>query len=168
MNQRDSTISAPELTVGSTLRHPALLWSSFFGVGFLPKAPGTWGSIAAVLVWWFGLVHLSILVACTLVIVYALISIWAADKVGKDFQVKDAGAIVADEVAGMWLALLFVPATWWLVLIAFFLFRCLDIVKPWPIGWLDRELPGGWGVMADDLVAGLLTGIVVLVISFAV
>ena len=89
---------------------------------------------------------------------YIGLSWWTAQRICTRHGLKDASQIVADEVAGMWLALLFLPAVWWLVLLAFGLFRLLDIAKPGPIGWMDRQLPGGLGVMADDLLAGVFTG----------
>ena len=83
---------------------------------------------------------------------------WASAVVCTRFEVDDAPQIVADEVVGMWLALAFCPRLWWLVLLAFLLFRLLDVVKPGPIGWLDREVHGGLGVMLDDVLAGLFAG----------
>ena len=92
------------------------------------------------------------------------ISGWVCSTlVTRTFGVDDASEIVADEVAGMWLALAFLPTLWWLVLLAFALFRLLDILKPGPIGWLDREVKGGLGVMLDDLLAGAVVGIVLYV-----
>ena len=139
-----------------------------FGIGFLPKAPGTGGSLAAAAIWWWGLRYLDSVTVLLIVVGYALISWWAATRVEAAFGRKDASVIVSDEVAGMWLALLFVPLVWWWVVAALLLFRILDIAKPWPIGWFDRNVSGGLGVMADDIAAGLITGIALLVISFAV
>ena len=73
------------------------------------------------------------------------------------YQVKDAPQIVSDEFAGMWLALLGAPQTWFAVVLGFAAFRLFDVWKPWPVGWLDRNVAGAWGVMLDDLAAGLLS-----------
>ena len=85
---------------------------------------------------------------------------WCSYLIARRYGVDDAGQIVADEVVGMWLALALLPAIWWLAALAFMLFRWLDIAKPGPIGWLDREVKGGLGVMLDDVAAGAVAGIV--------
>lgn len=92
-----------------------------------------------------------------MILIYLAVSVWACELVSRHFGVKDAGEMVADEIVGMWLALFALPALWWVVLLGFVLFRILDIRKPWIIGWLDREVPGGLGVMIDDVVSGIVT-----------
>ena len=130
----------------------ARLVASGGGVGFLPRAPGTWGSLAA------ALVGAAILAAggrwalAAGVAVATAAGLWAIPRAGGD---ADPGWVVIDEVAGMWIAML--PLSWPSplgVLVAFALFRLLDITKPGPIGRLDR-VPGRAGVMGDDLAAGL-------------
>jgi len=96
------------------------------------------------------------------------VAIWSAEEAGRRWGVADHPAIVIDEVVGLWLAVL-IPLTLiplpieqhrgWLLLGAFALFRVFDIAKPWPISWLERSLPGGWGVVADDLMAGAMAGL---------
>ena len=81
---------------------------------------------------------------------------WLTGRVQARYQVKDPGAIVIDEFAGQWIALLFAPMTLWGGLAAFGLFRLFDIWKPWPVGALERGVPGAFGVMVDDLAAGLM------------
>ncbi len=160
MNNADTTTSALEL---SDLRHPDVLFASAFGVGYLKPAPGTWGSLAAVVFWWFFLSPLSLAIQASICVAYFVVGWWCSSRICRRHGVKDAPQIVADEVVGMWLALALLPATWWLVLIAFLLFRLLDITKPGPVGWLDREVEGGLGVMADDVLAGILTAFVLYV-----
>ena len=157
LNGEDATTSALE---AADLRHPDVLFASALGVGYLRPAPGTWGSAAAVLVWWFWLSAYSPFVQLAICAAYFAIGWWCSSRICRRHGVADAPQIVADEVAGMWLALAFLPTIWWLALIAFALFRALDILKPGPIGWLDRELKGGLGVMADDVLAGIAAGIV--------
>lgn len=137
------------------LAHPGVLLATWFGAGYLPKAPGTWGSIGALPFAWLivdrgGVVALSI----TIIIVF-IVGIWAS----KDFMARtgahDPGAIVIDEVAGQWIVLLAVPLDPVAYFIAFVLFRLFDIFKPWPISWADRRIEGAWGVMLDDVLAGL-------------
>ena len=130
-----------------SLRHFDVLWASLFGVGFLKPAPGTWGTLAAALVWWFLLSHLAVWVQVSAAVLYFLLSWWLSHRICVRYNVKDAPQIVADEVVGMWLALIWVPKFWWWVLIAVALFRLLDILKPSLIGVLDREVDGGLGVM---------------------
>jgi phosphatidylglycerophosphatase A len=139
--------------------HPAFLLATWFGSGLLPKAPGTWGSAAALpfawIIAWYG--GPWALLASSL-IAFA-IGVWAADVYSRHAGVKDAGPIVIDEVAGQWLTLApFAPdlLTW---LAGFFLFRVADIVKPWPASWADRKLEGGMGVMLDDMFAGAYAGL---------
>ena len=95
------------------------------------------------------------------------VAIWSAEEAGRRWGVADHPAIVIDEVVGLWLAVL-IPLTLiplpiehrgWLLLGAFVLFRVFDIAKPWPVSWLERSLPGGWGVVADDLMAGVMAGL---------
>lgn len=140
------------------LRDPVLLLAFGFGSGLAPKAPGTAGTALALLLW-LPLLSLSfeIRLAVTLgiIIVGPLICGVAARRLG----VHDHGGIVWDEFAGLFLTLLFLPAAvgpeWpWLVA-GFLFFRFFDIVKLWPIRWLDRQVDGGTGIMLDDLVAGL-------------
>ena len=137
---------------------PALLWASFFGVGYLKPAPGTWGSVAALVVWWFAIAPLNLEWQLGIIVVYFLSGWWASSVITRRYHIDDASQIVADEVVGMWLALLLLPHIWWVALLALLLFRALDIAKPGLIGWLDRELKGGLGVMADDVIAGLAAG----------
>ncbi len=139
--------------------HPAFLIATWFGSGLLPKIPGTWGSAAALpfaaLIVWLG--GQWALLAASL-IAFA-VGIWAADVYGRHAGVKDPGAIVIDEVAGQWLTLVLLPMNPLAYLIGFFYFRLFDILKPWPANWADRDVPGGLGVMLDDMIAGVYAAI---------
>ena len=139
------------------LRSPAVAWSTGLGLGFLPKAPGTWGSIGALGVWWFGLSGLSAAVQLMVMVLYFCVSLWACQRVCDQYGLGDAGEIVADECLGLWLSLWALPQVWWLALLGFALFRVFDIKKPWVIGRLDRNLKGGLGILADDMAAGAIT-----------
>ncbi len=145
--------------------NPALIWASGLGLGYLPKAPGTWGSLGALAVWWWLLADLSVLLQLAIAAVYFFSGWWCSSHITARYEVEDAGEIVADEIVGMWLALALLPKVWWLALLAFVLFRLLDIAKPGPIGWLDREVKGGLGVMLDDVVVGAVVASV-LYVSF--
>jgi len=125
-----------------------------FGVGRVPRAPGTAGTAAAVPVCialdWFGP---AVYIGATVLIV--IIGTWAADRTAHSMGTHDHPSIVIDEVAGFLVAMAFVPVTALGLAAGFAAFRLLDIVKPWPIRWFDRVVPGGIGIMLDDLLAGL-------------
>lgn len=136
-----------------------------FGVGLLPGAPGTWGSLAALPVAWiirdrWGLTGLA--VAAGLAFVFGW---WAAGRAARAGGVADAGEIVVDEIAGQWLALLAAPQSLLAYALAFLLFRVFDIVKPWPVNWIDRRLKGGFGVMLDDAAAAGYAAAALLVLT---
>ena len=132
------------------------------GLGSLPAAPGTWGSLGA-LPLWFLLSWLSSGWYLLLVILVSGVAIWVADEAGKLFKVVDSPVIVIDEIAGLMLALVGVHLSFTNVLAAFLLFRFFDIVKPFPADWCEANLPGGYGVVIDDLVAGIMTWVVMQV-----
>ncbi len=151
------------------------LWAwavgTFFGAGLLKPGPGTYGSIAALLLW-YGAAHLlhpsaRALMAGTAVaaLVATLTGIPAATIVARESGREDPGHVVIDEVAGQWIALISLPATPWFAVMALVLFRLFDIWKPWPVRRLER-LPGGWGIMLDDVAAGVLAlGVAYLVVG---
>jgi len=132
-----------------------VLLGTWFGAGLLPVMPGTWGSLVALPCAWvirslWGVVGLAI----AAVIVFA-VGCWAAGTIAKASDVKDPGAIVIDEVAAQWLVLLPAPLDPLSYVAAFLLFRVFDIWKPWPVGWADRQVHGGLGVMLDDVLAAV-------------
>lgn len=137
-------------------RDPEVVIVCGLGSGFLPKAPGTFGSLAAVLIWWLFLGHLPLAIQLAAIVLITVLGTWLTGRVQARYQVNDPGAIVIDEFAGQWIALLAVPLTPWGMLAAFGLFRLFDIWKPWPVGALERGVRGPFGVMADDLAAGLM------------
>lgn len=144
--------------------------ATFFGAGYLRPGPGTYGSVAAAVLWLGGgwLVHhntvtLGWLTTAAVLLVTAL-GIPAATRVAREAGREDPGFVVVDEVAGQWISLLFLPPLWTNALLALLLFRFFDILKPWPIRRFEA-LPEGTGIMADDLVAGgfsLLCGQLIL------
>ncbi len=154
---------APALLSPRHWRDPGVLLASGFGSGFLKPAPGTWGSLAAVVLWWGLLSDLPWPLQATAVAVTFAGGVALADYLARRYGVHDDPAIVIDEFAGQWLALLAVPPDLLAMACAFGLFRLLDITKPGPVGWADRR-PGGLGVMLDDLLAG---GLVAAVLHLA-
>lgn len=137
------------------LSHPAHFLSLGFGSGLAPKAPGTFGSLAAIPFYLLLSLWLSPMQIALLALPLFLLGIWACDKTGKALGVSDHGAIVWDEIVAM-LPLLAMAGTAPLALAAAFaLFRLFDISKPWPISWFDARVKGGFGVMLDDALAAL-------------
>mgnify|MGYP000144459186 CR=1 FL=1 len=156
---RDQDLGEPELTQAllppGFLRNPVHLLAFGFGSGAAARAPGTWGSLAAIPLW-YGIAWLPGVVYWVVVALAFLIGIWLCGKTARDLKVHDHGGIVWDEFVGMWIALGLFPDQIYGVLMAFALFRLFDVAKPWPIGWLDERLPGGLGIMVDDVVAGFM------------
>lgn len=148
MNSVDRSLAA------RTFTRPDYFFAMGFGSGLSPLAPGTAGSLAAMMLFipmssapdWFHLLFIAAAVG---------LGVFVCGRVAADLDVKDPSAIVWDEFVGMWISLLFVPLAWHWWALAFALFRFFDILKPWPVSWADRKLRGGLGVMCDDLVAGL-------------
>ena len=141
---------------------PANVIATWFGVGLLPKAPGTWGSISALPFAWLIASYggqLSLAAAAGVVFVIGCL---AAQSFGGANGNADAPEIVVDEVAGQWLTLAVVPPELFLYLAGFVLFRIADIVKPWPASLVDRKMKSGFGVMLDDVVAAAYASIFLL------
>ncbi|MBO6520800.1 MAG: phosphatidylglycerophosphatase A [Rhodospirillales bacterium] len=134
-----------------------ILIATWFGTGYSPKAPGTVGSVFALPVGWLIAVEGGIVWLGLGVVIVSVIGVWAANAYMSQAGEHDPGPVVIDEVAGQWLAMLPLAAglTWQAVLIAFVLFRLFDIWKPWPISWADKSISGGFGVMFDDILAGI-------------
>lgn len=157
-----------------------------FGVGYIRLAPGTWGSLVGIgiyllirsvgqAIWQLGLINgwrseqMSAWHAPTFIFIVLLITIvgiWAGGRAAKLMNDKDPQSVVVDEIVGQLIALAFIPfnVAWWMILAGFFLFRLFDIAKPYPIYRL-QVLPGGLGVCADDILAGLYAAAVLAVIA---
>ena len=145
------------------LRSGSVLLATGFGSGLLRPAPGTWGSLAALLIWFYALAPLSPIKQLMVIIVVFLLGVWACNRIEQRYGLHDPGAIVIDEFVGLWVALLGFGPHWVWALAGFGLFRLFDITKPAIVGWADRSLKGGFGVMADDVLAGCLAAIVLQV-----
>lgn len=126
------------------------------GSGLSPRAPGTVGTLVGMLLW-IPFVNLPTVLGLVFVITMFMIGIRICDVVSHALGVHDHGGIVWDEIVGIWLVLAFIPFDWRWWLAAFVLFRIFDIAKPWPIGWLDRRITGGLGIMMDDVIAAFYT-----------
>jgi phosphatidylglycerophosphatase A len=147
--------------------------ATVFGIGYAPVAPGTVASLVALPIAWiitrfagrFALLLAGILVGA--------IGAWACELYVLAKKDKDPSECVIDEVAGQWIACAFVSVAYGIYsihsilgyLLAFILFRVFDITKPWPISWIDRSVPGGLGVMLDDILAALMAGILIVALA---
>lgn len=140
----------------SKLDHIASAIATLGPFGHLPKIPGTWGSLAAVVAapWLF--LPLSLPMRAMVLLIILIVGIWASSRSERVFQCKDPGCVVVDELLGQWLTLFpFAALSPWQLAIGFALFRIMDILKPWPIRLVDCRVPGGLGVMIDDCLAAI-------------
>lgn len=126
------------------------------GSGRVRYAPGTFGTLAGILVFYVAIYPLDIYLQIALIVVSSIFGIWLTASASRFLQKEDPASIVWDEWVGVWICLLLLPPTWAWYLTAFIIFRILDIWKPLFIGYLDKKLTGGLGIMADDIVAGLV------------
>ena len=138
-----------------SLANPVHFLALGFGSGLAPKMPGTFGTLAAlplvVLLYYYASFSVYLIVT----ILVSIVGVWICGRTADDMGVHDDSSIVWDEVAGMLITMLAVPLSWQTLLIGFMLFRFFDILKPWPISYLDRHVHGGFGIMIDDVLAGL-------------
>ncbi|NAW68567.1 phosphatidylglycerophosphatase A [Vibrio sp. V27_P1S3P104] len=153
-----------------SMRNPWHLLATGFGSGLSPIIPGTMGTLAAV-PFYLLLAHLPIWLYSLLVLFACFIGVKICQLTATDMKVHDHGSIVWDEFVGFWITMFIVPflqlPVWdwrWLVS-GFVLFRFFDMVKPWPIGWLDKRIDGGLGIMLDDIVAGVISAFMLVVIG---
>lgn len=148
------------------LTNPVHLLAVGFGSGLSPIVPGTMGSLAAIPFWWFLLQGLSIGPYIAILLIASVAGIYLCQKTADDMGVHDHGSIVWDEFVGMWIVLLAIPVhNWQWILTAFVIFRVLDMWKPWPIRWFDRHVHGGFGIMIDDIIAGIIAALFVILIA---
>jgi phosphatidylglycerophosphatase A len=136
-------------------RSPVQFLAFGFGSGLAPKAPGTAGTLAAIPLYLL-VAHWSLPYYTGFILVSALLGIWICGEASRQLGVHDHGGIVWDEFVGFWITLWALPVSWQWVLAGFVAFRVFDVLKPWPIGWLDRKIHGGLGIMLDDIIAGLM------------
>ena len=149
----------------SLILSPTLMLAFGFGSGLSPKAPGTIGTIAAIPLWLL-LCQLPMVLYGLVVLAATLLGFYICGRAAKQLGVHDHSGIVWDEFVGLWIAMAFLSPSFASVMCGFVLFRFFDIVKPWPIGWLDKKVQGGMGIMFDDIVAGIFAACVAAYISY--
>ena len=128
--------------------------ATFFSLGKLPFAPGSWGSLGALLLWL--LLPISFSIHLSVIVFLFVLGVYSSNKMAKYLNDHDPSEVVIDEAVGMGISLFMLPHSFGLYLLAFILFRIIDVLKPSFI-YRVQELPGGWGIMLDDVLAGLFT-----------
>jgi phosphatidylglycerophosphatase A len=135
------------------LKQPIQFLALGFGSGLAPKAPGTFGTLAAVPL--FLLLSLLTPIYYLVVVIFlSIVGIYICGKAAEDAGVHDHPAIVWDEFVGFFITMFMVPVSWQSIAVGFVLFRLFDIAKPWPISFIDKKISGGFGIMFDDIIAG--------------
>ena len=137
-----------------SLANPVHFLALGFGSGLAPKAPGTFGTLAAIPLVCLLAYSTSLSGYLLVTFVASIVGIWLCGKTAKDMMVHDDSSIVWDEIAGLLITMIAVPLSWQSLLLGFVLFRLFDILKPWPISYLDARVHGGFGIMIDDVLAG--------------
>jgi len=154
----NTQVGKNKLTPKQIVSDPVLFLAFGFGSGLAKKAPGTFGTLAAVPLY-LALVQAQSLIVYSLVTLLVILAgVWICGQAAEKLGEHDFGGIVWDEIAGFLVTMWLVPFTWQAVVLGFILFRVFDIIKPWPIRWIDRQVHGGLGIMLDDVLAGVFAG----------
>ncbi|WP_455212821.1 phosphatidylglycerophosphatase A family protein [Kaarinaea lacus] len=146
------------------LKNPIHFFAFGFGSGLSPKAPGTFGTLAAIPIYLALIQSVDASLYFVIVVLMSFLGFWLCGKTAEDLGVHDHPGIVWDEIVGFLITMFQAPLGWVWVLVGFALFRVFDILKPWPINWLDKKVEGGVGIMLDDILAGIFAWIVLQII----
>ena len=141
------------------LRSPVNFLAFGFGTGLAPVAPGTFGTLPALLIW-IPLSNLHWLPYFVIVAVMAFAGIWICQKASEAAGTHDHGGIVWDEIVGFLITVFMIPFSVTAMVLGFVLFRMFDILKPWPVSWADKKVSGGLGIMLDDVLAGMISCVI--------
>lgn len=149
-------------------RNPLYFIAAGFGSGLMPVAPGTWGTLAAIPIFWL-LSFCPLIVYLVVIIAAFVLGVFVTDWVARDMGEHDYGGIVWDEIVGYLITMFMVPVSMTWMIVGFLLFRLFDIWKPQPIRYIDQKITGGMGIMLDDVLAAVYAWIVLqgLVWEFA-
>ena len=148
-----------KVSLSEVWRDPGHVLSFGFGSGLLPRAPGTWGTLAAIPLYWV-LSHCNWKVYLLFTVLAFLIGIFVCGRTARFLDVHDDSRIVWDEIVGYLLTMFLMPADWFWIITGFVLFRLFDIWKPQPIRWIDARVTGGLGIMLDDVLAAFFAWII--------
>ena len=148
--------------VNFKLSNPVHFLALGFGSGLIKPAPGTWGTLAAVPVYLLMLYAFPLGLHSYIAVLFVsfIVGVYLCGKTADDVGVHDHGAIVWDEFVGFWITMTLIPFSWSNLILGFALFRLFDIVKPWPIKLLDKHVHGGFGIMIDDVLAGVFAWVI--------
>jgi len=148
------TVEAPYSIPKQVWKDPHYFIAFGFGTGALPMAPGTWGTMAAIPIYLL-IADLPLFLYIILLLILFLFGIYLCNKISHELNIHDHPGIVWDEIVGFLITMTAMPKSWNWILLGFVLFRVFDITKPWPIARVDKRLRNGFGIMADDALAGL-------------
>lgn len=152
-------MNTSRLNFSELLKRPTCLLGLGFGAGLAPKAPGTFGTLAAI-PFYLLMQSLPLISYISVVILAFIAGIWICETSARWLQKDDPSAIVWDEFVGFWITMIAAPPNWQWIVLGFVLFRFFDILKPWPINLVDKTIHGGLGIMIDDVIAGIFSFIV--------
>lgn len=154
-----------QVSLNKVWRDPVYCLAFGFGSGLMPFAPGTWGTLVAVPLYFILALLFRPEVYLAFTVIAFTVGVWVCGKVSRDLGVHDHSGIVWDEIVGFWLAMFLVPlhALW--IVIGFVLFRVFDIWKPFPISWVDKRVGGGLGIMLDDILAAIPVFLILQLLS---
>jgi phosphatidylglycerophosphatase A len=157
--------SQPKVNVSELIQRPVCFLGLGFGSGLAPRAPGTVGTIAAIPIYLL-MQNLSLMTYLVLTVIAFIVGIWICQKSADWLGKEDPSAVVWDEIVGYLVTMIAAPQGWQWVVLGFALFRFFDILKPWPISLADKELHGGFGIMFDDVIAGIFAAVILQIIYF--
>lgn len=146
---------------------PRYFFGYGFGTGLLPKMPGTWGTLMAIPIYLM-LPKFSLTAYLIIVLLIGLYAISISEALSKEIGIHDDPGMNIDEFVGYFVTMIWAPLTWWAVVLGFVYFRFFDILKPWPISWIDRKVKGGFGMILDDIIAGIAAMLVLQLTAWAV
>ena len=149
-----------------SLANPVHFLALGFGSGLAKKMPGTFGTLASIPLVALLCTYSSLPTYLILTLLASVAGVWICGKTADDMQVHDDPSIVWDEVVGMLITMFAVPLSWQTLLLGFVVFRVFDILKPWPISYMDKHVHGGFGIMADDVLAGVFAMLCVHVVLY--
>lgn len=151
--------SRPEVNVKTLIKRPAAFIAYGFGSGLSPVAPGTFGTLVAIPIFWL-IQDWSLTAYLMFTVLAFVLGIWICQRTVAWLKQDDPGGVVWDEVVGYLVTMLAAPEGWVWLIVGFVLFRFFDILKPWPINIADKKLHGGFGIMFDDVIAGAMAAVV--------
>jgi phosphatidylglycerophosphatase A len=157
--------SQPKVNFRELIKRPVCFLGLGFGSGLVPKAPGTFGTIAAIPIYLL-MQNLSLMLYIALTVIGFIVGIWICQQSADWLGTEDPSAVVWDEIVGYLVTMIAAPQGWQWLMLGFVLFRFFDILKPWPISLADKELHGGFGIMFDDVIAGVFAGILLQLVYY--